>query len=128
MSGCKIDSDCCQQFVRLREYLKKNGYPKIDADLEEAFENIRKDVRANQCAVMPGFSDILQGLFLHKYRQKDKAHREGASGGWRIIALFDPSNSTLYPIVIYPKKELEDADDATITAGVREMMKILGKS
>jgi len=74
---------------------------------------------------MPRFSSILQGFVLHKYRQKNTAAREGARGGWRICALFDKQNNVLYPIIVYPKKEMSDASDKQITDAVRDLLKIL---
>lgn len=74
---------------------------------------------------MPRFSAILQGFLLHKYRQKNTAAREGARGGWRIYALFDKQNGVLYPIIVYPKKEMSDATDKQIIESVRELLKIL---
>ena len=125
MAACRVDLDASPQFSILRDYWQKHGYPSVDGDLAEAFQAISKDVQANHCRVMPRFSPILQGFLLHKYRQKNTAAREGARGGWRICALFEKQNSVLYPIIVYPKKEMSDASDKQIIGAVRELLKIL---
>ena len=122
MSGCKIDSEASPQFKKLRERWKKSGYLSVDADLEEAFSNIRKNIQANHCSRVPRFGEVLKGYHLLKYRQKDRASREGASGGWRILALYDPTTDTLYPIIVFPKKAMENADEDTINDAVTELL------
>lgn len=125
MGGCNICPDASPQFKKLRERWKRFGYPSIDSDLEDAFKNIRQDVMANHCKRPPRFGAVVGDFELFKYRQKDKANREGASGGWRFYALFDKASAMLYPIVVYPKKEMEDADTATITAAIKELIRSL---
>lgn len=125
MAACRVDLDASPQFSILRDFYRKHGYPSIDDDLAAAFQEISKDVRANHCRIVPRFSAVLQGFLLHKYRQKNTAAREGARGGWRIYALFDKRNNILYPIIVYPKKEMDDAPDQQITDCVRELLKIL---
>lgn len=65
---------------------------------------------------------MLSGYVIHKYRQKNKADREGAKGGWRIWAVFDPPKGMLYPILVYPKKHLADADDSDVIAAVQALI------
>ena len=64
-------------------------------------------------------------LALHKYRHKDKASGEGASGGWRFYAVFEKTTSTLYPIIVYPHKQWSDAPDDLIKKCVDELITIL---
>ena len=123
--GCKVEPEACPQFTKLREYWKKHGYPSIDTDLVEAFQNISKDIQANHGREMPRFSALLGGRKLFKYRQKNSGAREGARGGWRIIAILVPDTAVLYPIIVYPKKEWPDADDDTVKAGIKEIIAIL---
>ncbi|MFB3815410.1 MAG: hypothetical protein ACE14L_14995 [Terriglobales bacterium] len=104
MAACKIDADASPHFSKMREYWKNHGYPNIDADLAEAFANIRKDIQANHARRVPGFGDILKEYELYKYRQKNRLAREGASGGWRIYALFDRRTTTLYPLLYIPRR------------------------
>lgn len=125
MAACRVDFDASPQFSILRDYWQKHGYPSIDDDLAEAFQAISKDVHANHWRLVPRFSAILQGFLLYKYRQKNTAAREGARGGWRVYALFDKHNNVLYPIIVYPKKEMSDAPDKQIIDAVRELLKIL---
>ncbi len=131
MAGCSID-ESSPHFQQLREHWKKHGYRSIDTDLEDAFTNIRKDIHANQWKHVARFSAVLsfvrEGVRydyrLYKYRQKNRAAREGARGGWRIYAVFDPRKSILYPVVVFPKKEMEDASDDTINEAVEALLKV----
>ena len=124
MAGCKIDSEASPQFQKLRERWKTSGYPSIDTDLAEAFSNIQRDTRACHCrGPVPRFADVLKGYLLFKYRQKNSAAKEGASGGWRILALYNPKTHTLYPIIVYPKKAMADADDDSINAAITELLR-----
>lgn len=125
LAGCKIDSDSSPQFKTLREHWRKSGYISVDADLAEAFVAISKEVQANHCRVVPRFAAILGEFVLHKYRQKNSAAKEGASGGWRIIALFDKNTRELYPIILYPKKVMSDATDKQVKDGVKELLEII---
>lgn len=128
MPGCRIDPDLCPQFNRLRNFYKKRGYPTIDDDLAEAFKNISKEVQANRCRLVGGFADILKHYRLLKYRQKNSGAREGARGGWRIYALHDAAAAILYPIIVYPKKELADASEKEIAEAIKEVLGILEKT
>lgn len=125
LAACKIDFDSSPQFKILREHWRKSGYPSVDADLAQAFVAISKEVQANHCRIMPRFSAILGDFALHKYRQKNSAAKEGASGGWRIIALFNKKINILYPVILYPKKVLADASDKQVTESVKELLGIL---
>jgi len=124
LAECKIDVDASPHFKQLREYWKKHRYPSIDTDLDEAFTNIRKDIQANQRWRVPRFSAALQGYELFKYRQKNRSAREGASGGWRIYTLFDSDTNTLYPLIVFPKKAMADADDDTIRDSITALLAI----
>lgn len=128
MAACNIDSSKSPHFNDLREHWKQHGYPSIDADLNDAFANIRRNINANQCRRVPRFSAILQGKQLFKYRQRIGAAREGASGGWRIYAIYDQNSATLYPIIVYPKKVMADADDDTIRASVTALLDVFQRS
>ena len=128
MTGCKVDAEASPQFNILRDYSKKNGYPSVTKDLEEAFTEIRKNIQAKHCRVVPRFSSVLGNFLLFKYRQKNSAAREGASGGWRFYALFDKATSTLYPIVLYPKKAWQDAHDDIVKEAVEQILSIVNAS
>lgn len=125
MGACRIDPAASPQFNVLREHWKSHGYPSLDSDLEEAYEDIRKEVLACRCRVVQRFSVVLGNFKLHKYRHKNRAAREGAKGGWRLYALFDASTATLYPVIVYPKKEWEDAADDKIINTITELTEIL---
>lgn len=125
MAGCRIVTDLCPQFSKLRDRWASHGYPKIQEDLDEAFQAIEKDIHAKNWKRVPRFESVLGEFLLFKYRQKNKAAKEGARGGWRIYALFEMETSTLYPIIVYPKKEWQDATDAAITAAILEVLKAL---
>jgi hypothetical protein len=127
LAGCKVDSEASPQFARLRDHWKKNGYPSIEKDVAEAFGKIQKDVQACHWKPMARFSAVLGPYKLFRYRYKNSAAREGARGGWRVIALYDEKTTALYPIIVFPKKELPDADDDTIIKAIEEMIDILSK-
>ena len=110
-----------QQFQELVAHWKKVGYPSIESDVEKAFQSIRKDLIACHARRVPRFSEILGDLHLYKYRIKNGAAREGASGGWRIYALHDLSKGNLYPIIIYPKKEWQDASNDLVRDAIKEI-------
>ncbi len=125
MATCRVDDAASPQFSKLRDHWRTHGYPSVGYDLAEAFRAIARDVQANHCKPAQRFADILQNFRLHKYRQKNSAAKEGARGGWRIYALYDKLNGSLYPIIVYPKKEWADANDKLITECVRELLSIL---
>lgn len=125
MSACRIDDRCSRQFQRLATYWKSHGYPTVESDLSDAFNEIRKDIKACHWKEVPRFSKWLNGYRLFKYRQKNSGAREGSRGGWRFYALHDGSRSILYPIVVYPKKEMADASDDAIKNAIKELIDIL---
>jgi hypothetical protein len=125
LAGCKVDAQISSRFNKLREYWKKSGYPSIDADLVDAFKAISQNIEANHCRRVPRFADVLGNFTLLKYRQKDSSAREGARGGWRIIALYSKSEGILYPIIVYPKKEWDDATKEIVEDSVKQLISIL---
>lgn len=111
---------------------KKKGYPSVKSDLESAFQKIQKDVMACDCRNAERTSAILleaigpdRRVYLHKYRCKDKASGEGASGGWRFYAVFDKDTNVLYPIIVYPHKQWQDASEDYIKDCVNELISII---
>lgn len=125
MAACRIEPDSSPQFAALRDQWRKGGYRSIDSDLADAFQAISKNVQANDRRIVSRFSAILGDFDLYKYRQKNRAAKEGARGGWRIYALFDKKSNVLYPIIVYPHKEWADASDKHITECVKELLDIL---
>ncbi len=101
---CLID-DTTPAFQRRVKHLRKD-FPKIDEDLQHLFEKITK---ADSFKVhgdgVPGF-----GNTVWKYRCESSNMNRGKSGGFRILAYFLESRSTLYPFLVYTKKEYEKAD------------------
>lgn len=128
MAACKIDPTASPQFVRLCNHWKNHGYPSVQDDLADAFCDIRKNILAKHGRVVPRFSAVLGGdVVLYKYRQKNSQAREGARGGWRIYALFQKTTSILYPVIVYPKKEWDDATDDTVKNALEQILSILSK-
>jgi hypothetical protein len=131
LGGCKVDPDASPEFSILRNHWKKKGYHSIFSDLENAFKAIRKDVTACHCKPTGRTSAILlqaapeRKMALHKYRHKDTASGEGASGGWRFYAILDKETNILYPIIVYPHKAWQDAHDDEIKKCVDEILSIL---
>jgi hypothetical protein len=127
LPGCRIDAEASPQFAALKEHWKRAGYDSIESDLKEAFQEIVKDIQACRCRPVGRFADVIGDLQLLKYRQKNRAAREGARGGWRIYALFDRERLVLYPIVVYPKKQWADASDDLIKKAVKQLRDIVAK-
>ena len=131
MAACKVDPDASPEFSILRKHWNKKGYPSVFSDLDAAFKEIAKDVHACHCKPAQRTSAILlkaapeRQLSLHKYRYKDTASGEGASGGWRFYAIFDKETRILYPIIVYPHKQWPDASDDEIKKCVDEIVLIL---
>lgn len=131
MSTCKVDPDASLEFAILRDHWKKKGYRSISSDLDAAFNELSKDVFACHCKIAQRTSAILleaapeRKLALHKYRYKDTASGEGASGGWRFYAVLDKETSILYPIIVYPHKKWADASDDEIKKCINEILGIL---
>lgn len=71
------------------------------------------------------FSAVLGNYQLFKYRCKNTHAGVGASYGFRCYALFDSASITVYPILPFPKPEMDDAPDAEIIKCVREMVDAL---
>lgn len=127
MSGCRVDTECSQQLQKLVAHWKKKGYPSVSSDLQEALQEISKDSQACRARKVGRFSEVLGDLSLYKYRQKNSQRKEGAQGGWRIYGIFDDHTLTLYPIIIYPKKDWDEADDDTIKAAIKEIVDAINK-
>lgn len=131
MAGCKVDPDASPEFSILRKHWKKKGYHSVFSDLEAAFKEIAKDVNACGCKLAQRTSAILlkaapeRQLSLHKYRYRDTASGEGASGGWRFYAIFDKESAIVYPIIVYPHKQWPDASDDEIKKCIDEIVLIL---
>jgi hypothetical protein len=130
LATCKVDPDASPEFATLKKHWKKQGYHSINSDLEAAFTEIAKDVQACNCKPAGRTSAILleaapdRNVSLHKYRHKDKASGEGASSGWRIYAVFDKGSNILYPIIVYPHKEWQDAHPDEIKKCVDEILAV----
>jgi hypothetical protein len=121
LPGCTVNRDACLQFKKLCDRWRKS-YPKIDKDLDAAFASISENILANNgWRIQAG-----DGVEVYKYRQNSSDIRRGQSYGWRIDALYDKNSGTMYPIIVYPKTEWEDADTATVKAGIREILTFLG--
>lgn len=121
MPACKIDSSKSPDFASLCEHWRKQGYPSVWKDAEAAFVAISANHEALHCNRMQRFEDVLEGRLLLKYRFKDSAHREGARGGWRMIAVLDPKTMDLYPILIYPKKKWEVPEEDDLSKSVSNL-------
>ena len=131
MGACKVDPDASPEFSILRKHWKKKGHPSIDSDLADAYKEIAKNVEACHGNLAQRTSAFLKeaepkrDLALYKYRHKNKAAREGASGGWRFYAVLDKETNTLYPIIVYPHKAWTDANDDLIKKCIEELIGIL---
>jgi hypothetical protein len=126
LPACDL-STCSDHFNKLVVAWKKS-YPSIESDLEDAFKKIRKDIQACHCTLVPRFSDILGEFSLFKYRHKNSQSREGARGGWRILALYNKRTATMYPIIVYPKKRLSDVPADDVVVAVKEVISIITPS
>jgi mRNA-degrading endonuclease RelE of RelBE toxin-antitoxin system len=123
LKPCVIDRDASPTFRVLVDHWKKK-FPKIEKDLDEAFECIRKDYRnAKQARSKPGFNDT-----VFKYRQKSSDMNRGASYGFRIYAYYDKASNTLYPIVVYPKKAMQEFDPDKLIKAVDEIIRVASRA
>ena len=116
MPKCKIDLEASPTFKKILEGYKRK-YPKLLADLKDAFDKIEEhyDSAAHADAI-PGFART-----VWKYRWKSSDLRRGAQGGLRIIALCDPDKNSLYPLFVYSKVEKEDVSAKEIREAVEEL-------
>ena len=127
MATCRIDPDASPQFALSCENWQKSGYPTVKSDVDDALAKIRKDHLACRCRLVPRFAAVLGDFQLLKYRQKNAGASEGARGGWRILALYHRQDGMLYPILVYPKKECDDAPDKQVTGCIQELLDTLTK-
>ncbi len=124
MPKYKIDdhkSGAFRSFVR--GYQK--DFPNVERDIQEAFSHISQDIRAKkgnrvQVNLLPA------GWECHKFRQNSKDIQRGANYGWRIVVLLDRASQTIFPILLYPKPELSNADTETIKDAIRDLFRDLG--
>jgi hypothetical protein len=113
---CAIDVDACPKFLRLLKQLKKK-YRQIDADLKDLFEEVEKDYElAANAAAIPSWKGE-----VWKHRCASRDMQVGQSGGFRLISWVDKQEEphVLYPLLIYPKSEKEDAAAIDIAEAMR---------
>lgn len=107
MAAYRVDSTASPDFKSLCDHWRTHGFPSVDRDTAAAFGEIAKNHEACRGRRVQRFEDLLADRFLLKYRYRDSARREGARGGWRILAILDPPTKCIYPIMVYPKKAWE---------------------
>ena len=106
MPPCAINAHACPKFLRLVKQLKKK-HRRIANDLAEVFEEIERDYEtAANAAAIPGWKG---DAWKHRCASSDM--QKGQSGGFRIISWVDKTQEphVLYPMLIFPKSEKEDA-------------------
>jgi hypothetical protein len=103
----------------LIEKLRKRC-PHIDADINKALAAIESDGNACQGRPMVRF-----GGTVIKYRLKCTDQNRGSRGGFRIIAFYDQTSNTIYPISIYLKSDIEDLPDEDVRGCVNELQEAL---
>ena len=116
MPPCEIDVGACPKFLRLVKQLKKK-YRQILDDLEALFEEITKNYEvASNAAAIPSWKGE-----VWKHRCSSRDMKVGQSGGFRIISWVDRTQEphVLYPLLIYPKSEKEDAPGIEIAEAIR---------
>jgi len=121
LPGCTIDDKASPQFTALCKRWRRD-YPHIDDDLADAFRSISENILSKKAFRVQAGSNVI----VYKYRQSSRDIRRGERYGWRIIALYDVPTAILYPIIVYPKPVLDNADTSTILAAIREVRTILG--
>jgi hypothetical protein len=121
LPGCTVDDRASPQFTALRKRWRRE-YPHIDEDLADAFRSIAENILSKKAFRVQAGSNII----VYKYRQSSRDIRRGDRYGSRIIALYDVPTAILYPILVYPKPVLDNADTPTILAAIREVRTILG--
>jgi len=121
LASCTVDLSKSPDFASLCEHWRKHGYLSVHKDVENAVATIAANHEALHCNRMQRFEDLLDGRLLLKYRFKDSQHREGARGGWRMIAVLDPKTRALFPIMIYPKKVWDVPNDEDLRQRVASL-------
>lgn len=120
MPLCLVNKKHSPTFDSLIEHYKRK-FPKIEEDVDEALEAISKDYRtARHSNSIPRFNNT-----AYKYRVKCSDMRRGAQGGYRLIAYYHQQTNTLFPVLIFPKTELEDTDFESISSAIKELQAIL---
>jgi hypothetical protein len=120
LKPCTIDREASPTFQALVQHWKKKGFPRIEEDLQKAFQSIAPNFRtANNCRSKPGFGDS-----LFKYRQKSSDLNRGSSYGFRIYAYYEKDRHTLYPLIIYQKTAMQEYDEKELKEAVKEIIQI----
>lgn len=123
MPKCSIDIEASPTFSKLFKFYSRQ-YKQARNDLTKAFEKIEEDYSAAaQARRVQG-----AGGTIWKYRWKSTDLQRGASGAWRIIAHYEESTNTLYPLFIYLKTEMEDVSKEKIEQIVDELREQLQDS
>jgi DNA-directed RNA polymerase subunit L len=60
-----------------------------------------------------------------KYRCKHSDLSRGASGGYRIIAVYDAAHAILRPILLYAKVDSDDVSAGAVKRAVEELREAL---
>jgi hypothetical protein len=120
VSGCKVDADGPHFKALCRRYQKT--FPGITKDLKDAFDAIAQDINAKNAARYQSGASYE----IYKYRQNSRDIKRGASYGWRIYAFYEKKSGRMLPFLIFPKTEMDDANDATILASLRDIKSYLG--
>lgn len=113
---CAIDVDACPKFSRLVKHLKKKHRRIVD-DLERVFEDVARDYEtaAHATAIVGWKGEVW------KHRCASTDMQKGQSGGFRIVSWVDKTQDphVLYPLLIYPKSDKEDAAVIEIAEAIR---------
>lgn len=129
MPQCRIDLDASPTFQSLLKKLKRK-YPRIVADLGDAFTEIEKayPTAAHADRIPRIEAEMSVEVEVWKYRWKCSDQRKGAREGLRIIAFYNPTAETLYPLFVYVKSERTDVSPKEIAEAIRELLEVLASS
>jgi len=120
---CLVDYRRSPTFGYLLEKYKKL-FPHIENDVAATLSDARLNYRpARHARAMLHFNGT-----VFKYRVMCSDQGRGTRGGFRLIAFYDQTTNTLYPIFMYPKSEKADIEDEEVDRCLTELQEALTNS
>ena len=120
MPRCEIQPGVSPTFKRLVKSFEREC-PHVLDDLEDVFARIELDFRHAANA----HAQTEYGGRIWKYECNSRDYKRGARGAFRIIAHYDETTNTLYPILLYFKPHLAKPENEFIDKALREIIDIL---
>lgn len=96
---------------RVRNFIKKKNYRKIDDDILPAYEAI---IAGNLIGEDIQELGLPEGHKVFKEYLPNSSANVGKSNGFRLIYYYDSNQSKVYFLTIYSKKDQEDIENKEI--------------